>query len=89
MWLSNKVNKSFRENRADIDGVFSAKFAPGNVDQHLLDESNAAVYEFGDHNAPFYDMPEKGIAFKLSAHLEQLPPKTIDDIHVLSCNTAF
>jgi hypothetical protein len=72
MWLSNKVNKSVRENRADNDGVFSSKFAPGNVDQHLLDESNAAVYKFGDHDAPLYDMPEKGLKFELSAHLEQL-----------------
>jgi hypothetical protein len=89
MWLSKKINKSVRENRAENDGIFSAKFAPGNEDQHLLDESNAAVYEFGDNDAPHYELPEKGIEFELSLHLQNLPPKTPQDLHVVSANAEF
>jgi hypothetical protein len=89
MWLSNKVNKSVRENRAENNGVFSAKFAPGNPDQHLLDETNGAVYEFGDHDAPLYEVPEKGLEFELSTHLQNLPPKKEEDVHVVSANSEF
>jgi hypothetical protein len=89
MWLSNRVNNSVRENREENNGVFSAKFAPGNTDQHLLDETNGAVYEFGDQDAPLYDVPEKGFEFELATHLQNLPPKSADDIHVVSRNAEF
>jgi hypothetical protein len=89
MWLSNKVNKSIRENRADNNGVFSATFVPGNPDQHLLDEANATVYEFADQEAPLYELPEKGLEFELAMHLKNLRQKTLQDIHVANGNAEF
>jgi hypothetical protein len=50
----------------------------------LLDETNGAVYEFGDQDAPLSDVPEKGFEFELATHLENLPPKSADDIYVFS-----
>jgi hypothetical protein len=89
MWLSNRVNKSVRENRAENNGVFAAKFAPGNTDQQLLDTTNGAVYEFGDQDAALYEVPEKGLEFELANHLQNLPPKTAEDVYVVSRNTEF
>jgi hypothetical protein len=86
MWLSNKVNKSVGENRAENNGIFSAKFAPGNPDQHFLDQTNGAVYEFGDQDAPLYEVPEKRLEFELATHLKNLPPKRVSEVR--SCYRA-
>ena len=89
MWLSKKVNKNIRDLRADNNGVFKAKFAPGSIDQELLPTDDPQVYEFSNEQQAMYDIPENGIEFQISQQLETLKPKTEEDITVIHTNTDF